>query len=399
MPKSIISTRPDKPKKPKDFPLTPHPSGRWCKKVLGRLHYFGKWDDPQGALNRWLDDKDDLLAGKTPRRLSTVVTLRELVNEFLTFKQGKLDNGELSPTTATTYYQTCEKLIDHFGKHHRIDDFRPEDFTTYRVKLANRLGLVSLKNEITRVRSLFKFALEMGRLEKPIRFGPGFSQPRKENIDKERNRKEKKLFTQDEIKKLLAAASPALRAMILLACNAGLGNSDLACLPLSAVDLMTGWVDFPRPKNGKERRFPLWAETSNALEEVIANRPQAKQEEHQGLLFLTRCGAPWCKAVFKPSEAQDEKPIFYNDDSITKEFKKLMKEAGFPKRKGIGFYTIRHLYETVAGDSRDQVATDYIMGHCDPSMAGIYREGVFDHRLEAVVKHVHAWLFGSAKKK
>lgn len=32
------STKIAKPSK--DFPLTPHPSGRWCKKVRGVLHYF-----------------------------------------------------------------------------------------------------------------------------------------------------------------------------------------------------------------------------------------------------------------------------------------------------------------------------------------------------------------------
>ena len=53
-----------------DFPLFRHATGRWTKKVKGRFHYFGKVaDDPEGekALNLWLDQKDDLLAGRTPR--------------------------------------------------------------------------------------------------------------------------------------------------------------------------------------------------------------------------------------------------------------------------------------------------------------------------------------------
>jgi hypothetical protein len=44
-----------KPAKPYPaFPLTPHPTGRWCKKIRGKLHYFGSWDDPDGALDNYL---------------------------------------------------------------------------------------------------------------------------------------------------------------------------------------------------------------------------------------------------------------------------------------------------------------------------------------------------------
>src|SRR5690606_7774981 len=67
---------------------------------------------------------------------------------------------------------------------------------------------------------------------------------------------------------------PALRAMILLAINGGMGNFDCASLPMSAVNLETGWVNYPRPKTGVGRRFPLWPETAAAIQEAIDKRPE-----------------------------------------------------------------------------------------------------------------------------
>ena len=61
-----------KPKKPRpDFPLSIHKgTGYWCKKVRGRVYYFGKVADaPKGvaAEEEWSRVKDDLLAGREPR--------------------------------------------------------------------------------------------------------------------------------------------------------------------------------------------------------------------------------------------------------------------------------------------------------------------------------------------
>ena len=59
------SNRPSKPYA--DYPLTSHPCGQWCKKIRGKLYYFGPWNDPDGALKNYRARKDDLHAGRTPR--------------------------------------------------------------------------------------------------------------------------------------------------------------------------------------------------------------------------------------------------------------------------------------------------------------------------------------------
>src|SRR5262245_32062043 len=72
-----------KPAKPHpDFPLFAHATRRWAKKIRGKLHYFGPWSDPEAALQRYLDQKDDLLAGRTPRVSNGCLTLRELLNRY-----------------------------------------------------------------------------------------------------------------------------------------------------------------------------------------------------------------------------------------------------------------------------------------------------------------------------
>ncbi len=65
----------------KDFPLNIHQgTGYWCKKVRGRVYYFGKVaDDPKGvaAEEEWARVKDDLFAGREPRAKSGELPLAE----------------------------------------------------------------------------------------------------------------------------------------------------------------------------------------------------------------------------------------------------------------------------------------------------------------------------------
>jgi integrase len=139
-----------------------------------------------------------------------------------------------------------------------------------------------------------------------------------------------------------------MTAMILLGINCGFSNADCGALPLAAVDLEAGIIDFPRPKTGIVRRCSLWPETVNAIREVRAARPTPKNPEVAWLVFITKYGGNGVK---------HDDPAF-----ITKEMRKLRNASDFRGHRN--FYTFR----TVADEARDQPTADFIMGYEIPQM-------------------------------
>jgi integrase len=385
MTQSTAARKDDKPEKPyPDFPLFPHATKRWAKKIRGKMYYFGPWPDPQGSLQKFLDQKDDLYAGRVPRVTGDGLTMRDLLNRFLTTKRLLVDTREITPRTFADYHATCDRIGKAFGLNRLVEDLASDDFEKLRGELARTWGPVTLGNEIQRIRVVFKYAMDAGLVQRPVIYGPGFKRPSKKTLRKERHAKGPRMFEAEEVRKMLGDASPQLKAMILLGINCGFGNADVGTLPIGALDLDKGWVSYPRPKTGIMRRCPLWPETVEALKVVLADRPVPKRKEDKQLVFLTRCGVGWAKDS--------------RDNPISKETAKLLKELGI-QRKGLNFYALRHGFETMGGEARDQVAVDHIMGHAREDMASVYREKVGDERLKAVTDHVHEWLFPVEKKR
>ncbi len=97
-------------------PLFPHATRRWAKKIRGQIHYFGSWDDPDGVLKKYPEQKDALHAGKKPREAHEGLTVKELCITFLNRKQALVDSGELSPRTWREYKDTTDLLVSWLGK-------------------------------------------------------------------------------------------------------------------------------------------------------------------------------------------------------------------------------------------------------------------------------------------
>ncbi len=348
------------------------------------MHYFGRWDDPDGALKKYLEEKDDLHAGRTPRSDSgpEALTVKDVANAFLNAKRDKMEAGELSPRTWSKYKEVADLLVSEFGKRRLVSDLRPDDFTALKKTMTKRWGPLRVADFIQHIRSVFKHAADADLIARPVRFGPGFDRPSAKVLRLHRAAKGPKLFTREEVRQLVAAAGVQARAMILLGINCGFGNADVAALPMSAVDLDAAMIDFPRPKTGIPRRCPLWSETAAAIREVLAKRPEPRGNADAALAFLSLRGSPLCSV-------REEN----RTDGVAVQFGQLLRSHRINGRKGLGFYTLRHTFRTVADEAKDQPAADFIMGHEVAHMSSVYRETISDERLKAVTDYVRKWLF------
>jgi len=388
-----------KPVKPyEEFPLFAHQNGQWCKKIKAKHWFFGVWSDPDAALRKYLDEVDEIQAGRDPRKTGVVgvssaeLTVADLCNLFLERQQRRIELGEVSRRHFTDNLRTCRLVVNHFGKFTRAASLRAADFAGFKAAFPATWGPEKSGNEIQRVRSTLKWAFESDLIPSLPNFGPDFKKPsrtvkRRDQQQRQAVRGGKLDFSADEIQKLLAASTGWLHASILLGVNGGLGNSDCGRLSTTFLDLNSGWYDLAREKTGIPRRFQLWPETIAAIWAAMTMRIIPKDESDDPLCFLTSHGKPvWWEVTKENGET-------FMCDNITKSFTKLCAKCGITRSQR-GFYSLRRTFETVAGASKDQVAVDNVMGHVDESMAAVYRQGIDDQRLIDVGQHVHKWLYG-----
>ena len=339
------------------------------------------------------------------------MTVADLCNHFLTAKRHLAKTGEISTRTFVDYYTVAQNVVAAFGKDRLVMELAADDFAALRRHVAKTRGPVGIGNEVQRVRTIFRYGHEAGLIDQPVRFGPTFKRPGRKVLRIERAKKGQRMLEAVELRRVIDKAGIPLKAMILLGLNCGFGNADVARLPIKALDLKSGWVNYPRPKTGIPRRCPLWRETVAAIQNSLVKRPKPLDKAHDGLVFLTKFKRPWQCSEWKDEtestedeeknesgEKEKSQPKLKQDDAVAKEFTKVLKALEL-HRAGLGFYCLRHTLETIGGDSGDQVAVDFIMGHSRDDMAGACRECIDDARLVAVTEHVRKWLFGEQEAK
>src|SRR5262249_16953016 len=158
------------------------------------------WADPDAALAKYLEQKDDLHAGRRPRPEPGAATVKDIANALLNAKKALLDAGELAPCTFADYREVCDLVVGTFGKAGLAGDVGPEDFGALRDKVAKGWGPARLATKLIQyTRSLFKHALDAGLIDRPARFGPGFKRPTKKTLRLARAAHGPRLFTAAEV--------------------------------------------------------------------------------------------------------------------------------------------------------------------------------------------------------
>lgn len=367
------------PEKPyPEFPLTAHRNGQWCRKIRGKVHFFGVWADHLAALKKHNAEYPYLKAGVPVPGKFEGPTVKELIDDYLNHKAEEEAAGIITARWLKDLHSVGKAIVATIDKTRPVESLRPDDFAKLRLAILKKHSPAIARNMVLRIRSIFKFAKDTRRIGREVDFGQSFKPPAKAAIRKHRAGRPKQLWKAEEFRKLLEVATPVRRSILLLSLNCAFNGADIAGVPIRAFDLKSGWVDFPRTKTGVERRIPLWPETVEAVAEYLKERPEPASEADSELLFVTRWGKKWTTS------------------GIGHELVKLQKIA---KVDAGTLLWGRKTLQTVGESKGDIVAVRAVMGHVDDSMSAEYRQEMTDKRLRRVTDTVRDWLFPKSVKR
>ncbi len=340
------------------FPLTLHPTGQYCKKVKGKMYYFGS--DRKKAYQRYLDQATYLHGCQNTLQKPTGdnMTLKQLCDMYLKYQYSKLQANDLTARHHIDQIDSLDRLMAFLGQNRKVKGISTLDLQNYKRRLQKSYGSVYRLNlHISIMKAMFHWA----RKNELLKNIPNIDAISRGKIIHQ----ERFTFDSEHINKLLSAADVKMRAMIWLGLNCGFGCTDCSELKWTDLDLVNARVKLPRRKTGISRDLPLWPETVKALEKI----PRTGK-----LVFYTSRGNPYIQTLLKPDGNGNGKYTTLN--TITTKFSRLIKKSGLDVPKGTGFYSLRRTAATIAARSGDPFAVQRLLGHADLQMATRYVQDV-----------------------
>ncbi|MCL5096347.1 MAG: tyrosine-type recombinase/integrase [Candidatus Omnitrophica bacterium] len=160
----------------------------------------------------------------------------------------KLEAGE---KTHVRYAAVVEDLMEHLGARRKMDilQLSTQDISSFREKLVKKLSGSSTNVSLKVVRSALAQARREGLVDTNVA----------ENVSLLKNLdvSERRPFTLEELKRILAVANDEWRGMILTGLYTGLRLSDVATLTWSNINLQHGELAVVTAKTGRRQILPL----------------------------------------------------------------------------------------------------------------------------------------------
>lgn len=350
--------------------------GYWTKQIKGKRYYFGK--NYEKAVEEYKRQRPYIEIGMAPPGSDDAVLLSDLLDEFLSNRKQRLQEGTLSQRTFDDYEDICDRIAECLPLKCHLVQLKPEHFDKLRSHLKSGKNRdVSAKTHDRRLgyaRAVFRFAaIDSRMIERPLPFTQALASVSKRELRKHRAKQPDRIISSAELDMAIKAGTIRMRAMILLAINGGYNNSDIARLPLSLVSSFPNVLEYPRRKTFFQRVTPLWPETIQAIKEWVNVRP----DDDRDYLFVSDSG----KLFFE----------FHRNDQISKSFYRLLKRLKV-YTLGKNFGALRTTFAEVGKEVGDDVALKALMGHSDGSqLYESYAKGIYLPRLLAITNHVRQW--------
>lgn len=346
--------------------LTAHNNGQWSKKHKGKVYYFGTWDDPKGALERWRQEWHYITGGEvTPReRAAAGCPLLDSLNAYLNERHKQMDRGDIEYSTYREYKDAVKVIAGVFGDGREVGTLKPVDFMGL-LDNVSHLSPMKRGKFVDVTRRMFNWVEKQYGAK--VEYGEFFKRPSARLIRRQRNQREEKILKPKQVFDLMKVADDTMTAIMWLGINGGFGNTDVAKLVPADVDFKKKMIDGSRHKTEALRKVPLWPETIKAIKKVYnPNSP---------FLFLDQYGKCFVRR---------------GTNNISDNMQDIRDAT---KHKDVTFYWFRYTFGTVAAEVGDDHAKNLVMGHVIDGVPENYILRFPMKRLVKITNHVRDWLF------
>jgi hypothetical protein len=141
------------------FPLTLHPTGQYCKKIRGKIYYFGS--DKKLALQTYLDQAT-FLHGHTiglQESNNGSMALKQLIDMYLKYQHSRLVANNLTVRHYSDQLSSLNKFGIFLGQDSKIRNISTINLQNYKQYLQKHYGSVCRMNlNISITKAMFHWA-------------------------------------------------------------------------------------------------------------------------------------------------------------------------------------------------------------------------------------------------